>query len=117
MNSRHFDHVREISGTANLQSMVLRTSRQHPVLPGHSLGSRISTELDADLSRIKEAAVFSEVNKDKCYEADKALGLSADGGKVGSYIEEGSRSREAQCRLAQEAARLASGPRPRMVGS
>jgi hypothetical protein len=33
---------------------------------------------------MKEAVGFSEVNKDKCYEAGKALRCSADIGEVGS---------------------------------
>ena len=43
---------------------------------------------------MKEAAGFSEVNKDKCYEAGRALGCSADVGKVGSVLRR-VRSREA----------------------
>lgn len=40
---------------------------------------------------MKEAVwVFSEVDKDKCYEAGKALGCSADAGEVSSVYEEGS---------------------------
>lgn len=48
------------------------------------MGSRIPTELDANSSRMKEGVGFSEVNKDKCHEAGKALGCSADVGEVGS---------------------------------
>jgi hypothetical protein len=39
---------------------------------------------------MKEAAGFSEVNKDKCYEAGRALGCSVDVGEVGSVFEQGS---------------------------
>jgi hypothetical protein len=39
---------------------------------------------------MKEAVGFlSEVDEDKCYEARKALGCSADVGEVGSVYEEG----------------------------
>ena len=50
------------------------------------MGNRIPTELDADSSRMKEAVGFSDVNKDTCYEAGKALGCSADVGEVGSVL-------------------------------
>ena len=50
------------------------------------MGSRISTELDADVMRMKEAVGFLRVDKDKCYEVGKALGCLADVGEVGSVL-------------------------------
>ena len=84
MNSRHFGHERKISGAANLLSGSCASSCNVSESPGHSVGSRIPTELDANSSRMKEGVGFSEVNKDKCHEAGKALGCSADVGEVGS---------------------------------
>ena len=60
----------------------------------HSLGSRIPTELDADSMWMKEAVEFPTADKDKCYEAGKALGDSEDVGEVGSVLRR-IRSREA----------------------
>jgi hypothetical protein len=38
---------------------------------------------------MKEAVGFSEINKNKCSEAGKVVGCSADVGEVGSVVEKG----------------------------